>query len=172
MWSALNHLLDRKPSFKPAPPSAPRLILTEACVLALCECLNPEIRRGHEGIAYLVGRSDSIATLAIAAMRPDAQTTEGGFYVGTAAMAQIVRAAATRALQVVGQVHTHPRQAFHSGGDEEGAKIAYSGYVSLVLPDYGRHLPAFDQAALFMFRNGAFVEINPSDFSIIPGQLT
>lgn len=171
MWSRLHRLFIRKPSFRPAPPAAPRLILTEACVNALCECLGPEIRAGREGIAYLAGRSDSVTTLAIAAMRPEAHTTEGSFHVSTAAMARIVRAAATRGLQVVGQVHTHPREAFHSGGDEEGAKIAYSGYVSLVLPDYGRHLPAFSQAALFMFRNGAFIEINPSDFGVLAGRL-
>jgi len=130
-----------------------------------------EIKKGHEGIAYLAGRSDPTITLAVAAIRPEATTTRGSFHVDTAAMAKIVRLVATQGLQVVGQVHTHPGEAYHSGGDEEGAKIAYSGYVSLVLPDFGRHLPSFDEAAIFMYQHGSFKEIDPCNFRIIPGRM-
>lgn len=147
-------------------------MLIEACIAGLHDCLGLEIRKGHEGIAYLAGRSDGAMTLAIAAMRPEAETTRGSFNVTAPAMARIVRAAADRGLQVVGQVHTHPGRAYHSDGDEDGARIAYTGYVSLVLPDYGRRLPAFDDAAIFMFRAGSgFVPIDPSSFSIIPARL-
>jgi hypothetical protein len=73
---------------------------------------------------------------------------------------------------VVGQVHTHPKDAYHSDGDEDGARIAYTGYVSLVLPDYGRRLPLFDEAAIFIFRApGSFVEVEPSHFTIIRERL-
>ncbi|MBK79593.1 MAG: hypothetical protein CMQ43_01565 [Gammaproteobacteria bacterium] len=172
MWSALTRLFVRKPAFKPGPPSAPQLLFTDSCVAALQECLLPEIQKRHEGIAYLAGRTDGGVTIAIAAMRPKAQTTPGSFNVTAAAMAPIVRAAASRGLQVVGQVHTHPREAFHSGGDEEGARIAYTGYVSLVLPDYGGHLPGFDGAAVYLFRAGlGFVQVEPARFRIIPGRL-
>jgi proteasome lid subunit RPN8/RPN11 len=157
---------------RPHPVPAPRLILTEGCVEALRACLEPEIRKGHEGISYLAGRTDGVTTLAVAAMRPDAITTWGSFQVGTPAMARIVRAAADLGLQVVGQVHTHPGDAFHSDGDEDGARIAYTGYASLVLPDHGRRLPSFDEAAIFMFRAPeGFVTIEPSQFTIIPERL-
>ncbi len=172
MRAVLSRLASKKKAFRSGPPAVPWLILTESCVAALRDCLGPEIRNGHEGITYLAGRTDGTTTLAIAAMRPEAETTRGSFNVTAPAIAQIVRAAASRGLQVVGQVHTHPRQAYHSDGDEEGARIAYTGYVSLVLPDYGRRLPRFDEAAFFMFRAGAgFVAIEPSHFTIMLGRL-
>ena len=162
----------RKKKAPPHPMSAPRLILTENCVDALRACLEPEIRKGHEGISYLAGRTDGATTLAVAAMRPEATTTWGSFRVGVPAMARIIRAAVDCGLQVVGQVHTHPGDAFHSDGDDDGARIAYTGYVSLVLPDHGRRLPSFDEAALFMFRApGGFVTIKLSQFTIIPERL-
>ena len=162
----------KKATFSPCPPAAPRLIVTEACVAALRGCLAPEIRKVHEGISYLAGRTDGTTTLAVAAMRPDAGTTRGSFNVSAPAMARIVRAAASQGLQVVGQVHTHPGEAYHSDGDEDGARIAYTGYVSLVLPDYGRRLPAFDAAAVFMFRAPVgFVEIRLSSFTIVSERL-
>jgi proteasome lid subunit RPN8/RPN11 len=173
MRAALARLGIRKTKVKPGSVAAPRLILTQGCVAALRACLEPEIRKGHEGISYLAGRSDGTTTLGIAAMRPEATTTRGSFNVSAPAMARIVRAAATRGLQVVGQIHTHPGEAYHSDGDEDGARIAYTGYVSLVLPDYGRRLPAFDGAAIFMFRApGGFVKIGSSHFTIIPELLS
>jgi len=105
-------------------------------------------------------------------MRPEAITTKGSFKVTVPSMARIVRTAASRGLQVVGQVHTHPGLAYHSDGDEDGARIAYTGYVSIVLPDYGRRLPGLDKAAIFMFRSGhGFIELDPPNLTIIPERL-
>jgi proteasome lid subunit RPN8/RPN11 len=106
-------------------------------------------------------------------IRPEAETTYGSFDVSAPAMAKVIRTIIDHGLQVVGQVHTHPGEAYHSGGDEEGAKIVYSGYVSIVLPDYGRHLPSFGDAALFMYiAPTGFVSVPCSDFTVIPGRLS
>jgi proteasome lid subunit RPN8/RPN11 len=87
-------------------------------------------------------------------------------------MAKVVRAAVDRGLQVVGQVHTHPDDAYHSAGDEDGARIAYTGYVSVVLPDYGRHLPALTRAAAYFFQAGkGFVPIDAGAITIVPGMV-
>lgn len=172
MWMRLTRLLTRKLAFRPGPPPPPRFVLTESCVAALAMCMEPEIEKGHEGIAYLLGQSDGTNTLAVAAIRPQAQTTRGSFAVGSPAMARVVRSAVDQGLQLVGQVHTHPGQAYHSEGDEDGARIAYSGYVSIVLPDYGRRLPDLDGAAVFMFRaDTGFVALNEPRITIVPARL-
>ena len=155
MWERFARLFTRKPAFRPGPPARPRLVLTECCLAAMSGCMEPEIEQGHEGIAYLLGQSDGTNTLAVAAIRPHAKTTRGSFAVASPAMARVVRSAVDCGLQLVGQVHTHPGRAYHSGGDEDGARIAYTGYVSIVLPDYGRRLPRLDGAAAYMFRTGA-----------------
>ena len=128
-----------------------------------------EIEIGFEGIAYLFGMTNGATTLVIGAMRPEARTTPGSFDVSPVAMARVVRKANDAGLQVVGQIHTHPRQAFHSGGDEDGARIAYDGYVSIVVPDYGRHLPALTAAAAYFFRSGAFLQIGRKALTVVNG---
>ncbi|MCZ6772974.1 MAG: hypothetical protein O7G83_13495 [Proteobacteria bacterium] len=135
--------------------------------------MGSEIRRGHEGVAYLFGLSGGTTALAVAAIRPRAQTTRGSFSVGAPAMAHVVRVAVGAGLQVVGQVHTHPGRAYHSDGDVQGARIVYDGFVSVVLPDFGRRLPALDGAAAYMFRSGTgFVELSVAQITIIPGRLS
>jgi proteasome lid subunit RPN8/RPN11 len=83
-------------------------------------------------------------------MLPTATTTAGSFNVSAIAMATVVRSAANLGLAVVGQVHTHPRQAFHSEGDFDGMRIRYPGYVSIVLPNYGRLFPKWTGAEILM----------------------
>lgn len=165
-------LFRRQPAYRPGPPSRPRLLLTEPCVAALAACMEPEIRRRHEGVAYLLGQTDGTVTLAIAAIRPKAITGPGSFCVSAPAMAKVVRAATGTGLQVVGQVHSHPGDAFHSDGDVEGARIVYRGFVSAVLPDYGRRLPTLDGAAVYMFRGKAgFVGVAAECIRVVPGRL-
>lgn len=173
MWKRLSRLFSRKPAYRPGPPPPPRVILTQPCLQALCACLEPEIRRGHEGVAYLLGQTDGTATLAVAAVRPEAVTSPGSFAVSAPAMAKVVRTATKAGLQVVAQVHTHPGGAYHSDGDVEGARIVYRGFVSAVFPDYGRQLPALDGAAIYIFRSeSGFVEVAPERVGIVPERLT
>src|SRR5690606_5718697 len=128
MWQRLVRLFSRKPAYRPGPPPRSRLVLTQPCLQALCACLEPEIRLGHEGVAYLLGQTDGTVTLAIAAVRPEAVTTPGSFSVSAPAKAKVVRIATKAGLQVVAQVHTHPGKAYHSDGDVEGARIVYGGF--------------------------------------------
>lgn len=172
MFQALKRFFVPKPRFKPGPPPPPRLVITRSCIQGLVECLAPEIKRGNEGIAYLLGQTDGITTVVIAAIRPQARTTRGSFAVEARAMALVVRAAVDRGLQVVGQVHTHPGEAYHSDGDNDGARIAFTGYVSIVLPDYGRQLPAFTGAATYFFQAGSrFIPMKSDAITVISGRV-
>lgn len=157
-----------KPKFtKPAPH--PKFVITAGCVDSLAASLEPERRKCHEGIAYLLGRTDGNMTLAVAAFRPVAHTTRGSFHIDPRAMARCVRKAADLGLQIVCQVHTHPQRAYHSDGDIEGARIRYAGYASIVLPDYGNHLPRFDGAALyFCDKSDSWIEMRAEDIVIVP----
>lgn len=161
-----------KSKFAPGPPLPPRLVISRACVVGLRDCFAPEITKLHESIAYLLGQTDGTTTLAVAAIRPSARTTRGSFAVDAAAMARVVRTAVDLGLQVVGQAHTHPGDAFHSEGDDEGARIAFTGYVSVVLPEYGRHLPSMVGAASFFFVSGKrFVPLDVNAVKLIPGRI-
>ena len=170
MWSRLAQIIGfGNPRFtRPDGPVRPKLLVTTGCVDGLNACLAPERRKGHEGIAYLFGRTDGMVTLAVTAFRPKAKTTPGSFLVEPRAMARGVRAAADLGLQIVAQVHTHPGAAYHSDGDIEGARIRYAGYASIVLPEYGRHLPRFDGAAVYISdKTDQWIELSPEEVVII-----
>jgi hypothetical protein len=138
----------------------------------LRHCLSDQIRHRHEGIAYLYGMTDGATTVAVGCARPMAHTTTGSFSVSSIAMARVVRAISNMGLCLVGQVHTHPEMAYHSEGDEIGARIAYQGYVSAVLPDYGEHLPSLEGSAFYFFHDGRFRDLEASALSVVPEVLT
>ena len=160
----------RRPRYRVLPPEVGRrLVLAYGCLEGLRECLAPEIEKRHEGIAYLYGQTDGSTTVAVGAIRPVARTTAGSFEVSSIAMARVVRVVSDLGLQVVGQAHSHPHLAHHSDGDEEGARIAYQGFVSLVAPEYGRHLPSVDGCAVYFFDKGRFVDLPSHAVTIVPG---
>lgn len=166
--------LKRKITAKPAtylPVAQPnRVVLTATCRDALQEGLAPEIASQHEGIVYLLGQTDGFTSLAASVYRPNATTTAGSFLVEPKAMRRVVDAASANGLQVVGQLHTHPKQAFHSPGDETGTLIRFNGFISIVLPDYGAHLPSLEGAAIYMFRSDErrFIQLNMADLIVLP----
>lgn len=131
------------------------IAISDRCMQEIQACISTDLIRRHEGVCYLLGRADGSTTTICAAIRPEAVTTPGSFHVDSVAMATVVRAAARRHLQVIGQLHTHPGAAYHSEGDERGARIRYKGYISIVLPNYGRHLPDLRGAAVFVYEPGA-----------------
>ena len=159
------------PAYRPFNKVPPRrLIITEASVLAMRDCMAQEIARGHEGIAYLFGLTNGATTIVVGATRPETRTTIGSFNVTSVAMARVVRAATDSGLQFIGQIHTHPGQAYHSDGDEDGARIVYDGYVSMVVPEYGRRLPSLDGSAIYFYHGQAFSELSGKAVKIINGK--
>lgn len=148
-WQSIFGRRRPRPAYRRT-PSRRRVILPNSCVAALAEALDDKVSACHEGIVYLVGRVDDETTLVTAVARPVATTTPGSFRVTPDHMAGVVRAATNVGLQVVGQLHTHPGEAYHSAGDEAGARIKYTGYVSIVLPRYGTELPSLAGAAVYV----------------------
>lgn len=148
-----------------------RLVLSEACVVGLRECLAPETRQRHEGIAYLYGLTDGTTTLVVGAARPQARTSPGSFEVSSVAVARVLRAIDLAGLQLVGQAHSHPEDAYHSAGDEAGARMAYQGFVSIVLPHYGIGLPSLAGCAAYFFHEHHFVELDREAVTTVPERL-
>lgn len=168
----INHIIQRivgKPAKRRPAPQPPRLIITADCIEALRIAFAPTLQIGHEGVAYLLGRTDGVVTIAVAVFAPTARTSFGGFFVEPRAMATCTQLAAKHELQIVAQVHTHPRQAFHSDGDVEGAKIRYPGYASVVLPDYGAALPSLAGAAAYLWHQDSWKTLAPRDVIVIAG---
>lgn len=133
-----------------APLPEARLILAESCFQAMQQALAPARRQRHEGVCFLLGVTTGSDAVALHAVRPRAFTTAGSFDIPASEMAKVVGLALDLDLEIVAQVHTHPRSAFHSDGDEDGANIRYPGYFSIVVPDYGDALPSLDGVAVYL----------------------
>lgn len=158
IWSLITTGLRRDPQH----PPRPRVVMTAQCRDLMVSSLRRSSDRGHEGVVYFVGLTTGTTTLAVSAVFPDAVTTRGSFDVGAPELGKIIRTASMAGLQVVGQLHTHPRQASHSQGDIEGMRIRYPGYFSIVVPDYGALLPSFEQSHTLMWTTIGFQEIDES----------
>lgn len=116
--------------------------------------------RRHEGVVYFVGLTTGSTTLAVGSVLPKADSTPGSFDVDAYEIAKVSRLASVAGLQVVGQLHTHPDQAFHSDGDFDGMRIRYPGYFSTVVPEYGRYLPSFHQSETQMWTQLGFQKLD------------
>ena len=158
IWSRITRRLRRAPE----PPPRLRVVMTAQCRELMTSGLRKNMQDGHEGVVYFVGLTAGTTTLAVSAILPDAATTHGSFDVGARELGKIIRTASMAGLQVVGQLHTHPRQAFHSAGDLKGMRIRYPGYFSIVVPDYGALLPSFEQSHTLMWTTDGFREIDES----------
>jgi hypothetical protein len=150
-------------------PPVPVVILTESCQRAIARCLDESRTRKHEGVCLLLGTTDGTTAICVATVRPEAQTTYGSFRISALEMARVVNIATELRLQIVGQVHTHPKGARHSEGDEDGANIRYVGFVSIVVPDYGVSLPDLVGSAVYVFtRQHRWEQLPFSSILIVP----
>jgi hypothetical protein len=149
MLSKFKRLLGKKKPVNSHVEGPHKLIMTKACLDAIRQCLAKDTKRRHEGIAYLIGQVTEDRTIAVAAICPKASTTYGSFSVTSKDMGHIIKTASILDLQAVGQVHSHPHEAF--------------------LPQYGRKLPSLDGAAFFLFNEkGKFVELEINNVKVIP----
>lgn len=163
---------EEKPAFRLVETQASKqLLIAEACYSGLVESLSSSQERRHEGVALLLGKLAGEAVIALACVQPKATTPAGSFDISAAEMARVIALATDLELELVAQVHTHPREAFHSQGDDEGARVRYDGYLSLVIPDYGAGLPRLDGAALYEFssRDG-WIPLSVENISIVPAE--
>ena len=150
-----------KRPFRRAPKPLPKLtvVMTTKCRDRIPTQLRGSIQQWHEGIIYFIGLTTGTTTLALSGVVPRAASTPGSVDVAPLEVGKIVRAAAESGLQVVGQLHTHPGDAYHSQGDLAGMRIRYPGYFSIVVPKYGTQLTSFHEAHTLMWTASGFQEV-------------
>ena len=134
--------------------------MTTHCCDQTTKCLQTSVQRGHEGIVYFVGLTNGATTMVLYAMLPEVDSTRRSVDVSARELGKIIRSASEAGLQVVGQLHTHPADAYHSDGDLVGMRIRYPGYFSIVVPDYGARLPSLRHSDTVMWTTGGFQKVD------------
>ena len=112
----------------------------------------------HEGIVYWAGCRFSNRSVVTTCIAPRAKTTRRSFETSLSANAQVVAFVANVNLEVLGQVHSHPgSNVDHSLTDDKDALMPYDGFLSVVVPHYGRRgmTPLVD-CGIHVFEKGHF----------------
>jgi proteasome lid subunit RPN8/RPN11 len=60
-----------------------------------------------------------------------------GYFVNSETLFQLNRDLSETGLRLIAQVHSHPREAYHSDADDRYAIVTAEGGLSLVVPDFG-----------------------------------
>lgn len=94
-------------------------------------------RRRHERVVlWLAPAAGGAATTIQEAYEPQQETAKDAFYLPPHSLQALMERLHRGRLRVVGQIHTHPKAAFHSKADAEWAIVRHVGALSLVLPRF------------------------------------
>lgn len=143
--------------------------IAESLWLSLPAVFSQGAAASLEASTYFLGQTDGFSSLAIACVKVRCESTWGSFRVSAEEMCRVIEKARSAGLQVVGQMHTHPREAYHSEGDDDGAQIKHNGFVSVVAPEYGRLLPELAGVRSYMYSTELkeFIELSSADVKVM-----
>ena len=112
----------------------------------------------HEGVAYWAGHWSSAGPIVTTCIAPAAKATLDSFETSSYTNARVVAYLAGADLVLVGQVHSHPGSFVgHSHGDDERALMPYEGFLSIVVPHYGRRgMMPLTVCGVHVFESGRF----------------
>ena len=118
-----------------------------------------EIGRGNEALVYFAGviASDELVITSLYAIDPEPQ---GGRVVVSPAEARwLLQQLRQRDEKLIAQLHSHETIACHSSGDDSHATSFHPGFISIVVPCFGRGAGDFDQCAVVEFDGEKFREL-------------
>jgi len=86
-----------------------------------------------------------------------------GYFVSGETLFQLNRDLSETGLRLIAQVHSHPREAYHSEADDRYAIVTAEGGLSLVVPNFGR-APVHPTAwAVYRLNGRNWRELNARD---------
>lgn len=98
--------------------------------------LRMQSRRGHEGVVLWAGKFEGTGFRVSRTIIP-AQTTGRLFYrISDDETFRILDIVSNADLVIPIQIHSHPREAFHSEVDDEKAFIRHENAISIVVPNF------------------------------------
>lgn len=91
-------------------------------------------QRGNECVVLWFGRESATGIEIEAVCRPAQMAGADIFRIPPAAMREIIGILAQHGWMIAAQVHSHPREAFHSLADDKWAIVRHENALSLVVP--------------------------------------
>lgn len=117
----------------------------------------------RECVAYWTGPLDHLGRVDSVA-HPAHRSTAGGYEVDSSWVTSFFLSLRRDRRRARVQVHTHPGQAGHSGIDDRFALVPASGFLSLVIPNFGLGPVSLDGAYLVRMDDmGNWLPLEPSE---------
>jgi sugar phosphate isomerase/epimerase len=113
------------------------LHLTENQIAQTLGHLQEAGRRGCECVVLWLGSGQDDRIDIRMVYRPDQITQADMFRIPSESMAKIFDIIDKHEVMIAAQVHSHPREAFHSRADDHWAIVRHLDALSLVVPDFG-----------------------------------
>src|SRR5581483_8447953 len=83
-----------------------------------------------------------------------------GYFVSGETLFRLNRALAESGLRLIAQIHSHPREAYHSEADDRFAIVTADGGLSLVVPDFGNAPEDPSTWAVYRLSRGQWIELD------------
>lgn len=121
-------------------------------------------RRNCECVVLWLGRRGSDSLVIEDIHLPIQSARADMFHIPRAGMTTLFSELRRRRMMVAAQIHSHPRQAFHSAADDRWAIIRHQGALSLVVPDFAAKTTLatfFDDTKVYQFSSAAqWIEVS------------
>lgn len=112
--------------------------------------------RRSECVVLWLARREADAIRVVDAYRPDQVAEEDFFRIPPSAMQAVMRRVGDSGLLIASQVHSHPREAFHSRADDQWAIVRHLDALSIVVPYFAAGVGVGDfLASSAVFRLGS-----------------
>jgi hypothetical protein len=149
------------------PTMNPVLFVPEAIVRDTLAFLQSAGNCNSEGVVLWLGRRTDAAVAVEESYVPIQDADVDYFRIPPGAIADLLSHLGATHRSVAAQVHSHPKEAFHSDADDRWAIVRHRGALSLVVPWFGHQtsVDTFvrDIAAFRLSSSNTWEEISPSD---------
>lgn len=122
--------------------------MTNATTLMGCSTAHVATTLGHlreagalyqECVVLWLGRPSAQGIEVVSVYRPQQRAAADMFHIPPESMAALRATLRRERVMVAAQVHSHPREAFHSLADDRWAIVRHVGALSLVVPEFAAH---------------------------------
>jgi len=133
-----------------------RVVIHRSVIVDMLEVMREYGAQGWEVLVLWLGHVDSVSGVAnvVRAFVPKQNPISGedgvGYFVESDTLFHLNKDLSETGLRLIAQVHSHPREAFHSDADDRYAIVTTNGGLSLVVPNFGHATP--DPTAWAVFR--------------------
>lgn len=140
-----------------------RIVVPGSIIETTDQFLSLSTREQVEVVVYWSGRREANGLYVRKAWFPRQTCSPYSFTVDAEALFELNIGLYRLGHELIGQVHTHPSEAFHSEADDENAVSLRSGTISIVVPEFGLFsVSDIGHAHYYERRQDVWVKLSPS----------